>query len=60
MSTAISLHISPGLYCDGPVARPGWLSLGRSARRSVNYASALLGRESQPCHTPDPSRYEAW
>jgi len=42
------------------MAGPVWLSLGRAAQRSVGYACAALGRESQPRRTLEPSRDEPW
>jgi formamidopyrimidine-DNA glycosylase len=56
----VSPHVTPVHCCDGPRARLDGLSLGRSARHSVDYDCALLGRESQPRRTPEPSRYENW
>ena len=42
------------------MARPDRLSLCQSARHSVYYACALLGRESQSGRTLEPFRYERW
>jgi len=35
---AANPHFSPPFYCTGPMARPAWRSLGRSARQTVKYA----------------------
>ena len=57
-SLTLALHFSPPFDGDGPMARPGWLSLGRRARHRVGDACALLGRESHRGHTLAPSRDE--
>jgi hypothetical protein len=46
-----SPQFSPSFCCGGPMARPLWLSLARAAQRSVGFACAALGRESQPYRT---------
>jgi len=56
----INPHFSPPFYCDGPMARPAWRSLDRSARQTVKYACALLCHERQADRPLEPSRYERW
>jgi len=45
-------HFPSPFYCGGPMARPTWLSFGRTAQRSDNYACAVLGHESRVCRNP--------
>ena len=57
MSLARIIH--QHVYCAGPRVRPARLPLDRSARRSVNYACALLGCETHAARTLEPARYES-
>ncbi len=55
--TLASPHFSQGHDCDRPMRRADWRSLGRAARRSVDYACAALGRERQSSHHLERPRY---